>query len=298
MVSHSEPYSLECEVKWALRITAVNKASGCEEIPAGLFKSLKEDVIKVLHSLCQQIWKTWQWPQDWKRSVLISIPKKGSIKECANNQKIALISHASKVMLKILHARLQHYANEELTDVQAGFRKGRGTRDQIVNVHWIKEKPRKFQKTSISVWTTVKPLTVRIMTNGGKLLEKWEYQTILPVSWKTCMWIKKQQLEPCMEQQLIGSRSRKKYDRAVYCHPVCLTYMLSKSWLQSPSAVILEPPKIKSFTVTIVSPSICHEVMGPYAVIEAMKLKDACSLEEKLRPTSTAYLKQETLLFQ
>ena len=156
--------------------------------------------------------------------------------------------------------------------------------------------PRKIS-TSVSL-SMLKPLALWIMTNYGKLLERWEYQTILPVSWKTCMWIKKQQLEPCMEQQLIGSRSRKKYDRAVCCHPVCLTYMLSKSWLQSPSAVILEPPKIKSFTVTIVSPSICHEVMGPYAVIEAMKLKDACSLEEKLWPTYTAYLKQETLLFQ
>ena len=106
MVSHPEPDILECKVKWALRSTAVNKASGCDEISAELFKILKDDAIKVLHSLCQQIWKTQQWPQDWKRSILIAIPKKGSTKERANHQTIALISHASKVMLKILHARL------------------------------------------------------------------------------------------------------------------------------------------------------------------------------------------------
>ena len=146
MVSHPEPDILESKVKWALRSTAVNKASGCNEIPAELFKSLKEDAIKVLHSLCQQIRKTQQWPQDWKRSILIPIPKKDSTKECANHLKITLISHASKVMLKILHSRLQHYANQELPDVQAGFRKGRGTRDQIANIHWIIEKAREFQK--------------------------------------------------------------------------------------------------------------------------------------------------------
>ena len=117
VVSHPEPDILECEIKWALRSSAVNKASGCDKIPAELFKSLKEDAIKVLHSLCEQIWKTQQWPQDWKRSILIPIPKKGSTKECANHQTIALISHASKVMLKILHARLQHYVNQELPDV-------------------------------------------------------------------------------------------------------------------------------------------------------------------------------------
>jgi len=131
-VSHAESDILECKVKWTLGSTAVNKANGCDEIPAELFKSLNDDVIKVLHSLCQQIWKTQQWPQDWKRSILIPIPKKGSTKECANHQTVALISHASKVMLKILHARLQHYANQEL--VQVGFRKVRGTRQQIASI--------------------------------------------------------------------------------------------------------------------------------------------------------------------
>ena len=111
-----------------------------------LFKTLKDDAIKVFHSICQQIWKTKQWPQDWKRSILISIPKKGSTKECANHQTIALISYASKIMLKILHVRLQHYVNQELPDVQAGFRKGRGTRYQIDNIRWIIEKAREFQK--------------------------------------------------------------------------------------------------------------------------------------------------------
>ena len=123
------------EVTWALRGTAVNKAIEGNEIPAELFKSLKEDAVKVLHSLCQQIWKTQQWPQDWKRSILIPIPKKGSTKERANHQTIALIFHASKVMLKILHARLQHYVDQELPDVRAGFIEGRGTRDQIANIH-------------------------------------------------------------------------------------------------------------------------------------------------------------------
>ena len=111
-----------------------------------LFHILKDDAVKVLHSICQKIWKTQQWPQDWKRSVFISIPKKGDAKECSNYRTIALISHASKVMLKILQARLQQYMNRELPDDQAGFRKGRGTRDQIVNIRWIMEKAREFQK--------------------------------------------------------------------------------------------------------------------------------------------------------
>ena len=137
VVSHPEPDILEGLVKWALGSTAINKASRCDRIPVELFKTLKDDAIKVLHSLCQEIWRTQKWPQDWKRSILIPISKKGSTKECANHQTTALISHASKVMLKILDARLQHYVNQELPDVQAGFRKGRGTRIQIANVRWI-----------------------------------------------------------------------------------------------------------------------------------------------------------------
>ena len=107
---------------------------------------LKDDVVKVLHSICQQMWKTQPWPQDWKRSVFIPFPKKGNAKECSNYQTIALISHASKVMLKILQARLQQYVNHEFLVVQAGFRKGRGTRDQLVNIRWIIKKAREFQK--------------------------------------------------------------------------------------------------------------------------------------------------------
>ena len=127
----------------------MNKASGGDGIPAELPKIQKDDGIKVLHSLCQQVWKTQQWPQDWKRSVFISIPKKGNTKECSNYHTIALISHASKVMLKILQARLQQYVNQKVSDVQAGFRKGRGTRDQIVSIRWIMEKAREFQKKQL-----------------------------------------------------------------------------------------------------------------------------------------------------
>ena len=123
VVSLPESYILECKIKWVLRSTDVNKASGCNEIPADLFKSLKFDAIKVLHSLCQQLWKTQQWPQDWKKAVLIPIPKKGSTKECANPQTIALIFLASKAKLKILHARLQHYTNQKLPMFKLGLEK-------------------------------------------------------------------------------------------------------------------------------------------------------------------------------
>ena len=134
--------------------------------------------MQVLHSICQQSWKTQQWPQDWKRSVFIPIPKKGNAKECSNYRTIVLISHATKVMLKILQARLQQYVNRELPDVQAGFRKGRRTRDQIANIRWIMEKAREFQKRSISALLTMpKPLTVWITINCGKFFKRWEYQT-------------------------------------------------------------------------------------------------------------------------
>ena len=124
----------------------MNKASGGDGIPAELFQILKDDAMKVLHSICQQIWKTYQWPQNWKRSVFIPIPKKGNAKECSNYCSIALISHASKVKLKILQARLQQCVNHELPNIQDGFQKGRGTRDQIANIHWIIKKAREFQK--------------------------------------------------------------------------------------------------------------------------------------------------------
>jgi hypothetical protein len=146
VITHLEPDILECKVKWALGSITVNKASGGDGIPVGLLQIQKDDAVKALHSICQQIWKTQQWPQGWKRSVFIPIPKKGNTKKCSYYRTIALISHASKVMLKILQARLQQYVNCELPDVQAGFRKGRGTRNQIANICWIIAKAREFQK--------------------------------------------------------------------------------------------------------------------------------------------------------
>ena len=143
VITDLQPDILGCEVKWAVESITMNKASGCDGIPVELFQSLKDDAVKVLHSICQQIWRTWQWPQDWKRSVFIPVPKKGNAKECSNYHTIALIPHTSEVMLKILQARLQQYVNRELPDVQAGFRKGRGTRDQIANIRWIIEKAKR-----------------------------------------------------------------------------------------------------------------------------------------------------------
>ena len=178
MITHLEPDILECEVKWALGSITTNKASRGDGIPVELVQILKDDAVKVLHSICQQIWKTQQWPQDWKRSVFIPVPKKGNAKECSNYRTIALISHACKVMLKILQARLQQYANHELSDVQAGLRKGRGTRDQIGNIHWPIKKQESSRKISTSaLLTTPKPLIVWITTNCRKFLKRWEYQT-------------------------------------------------------------------------------------------------------------------------
>ena len=137
VIIYLEPDILECEVKWTVGSITMNKASGGDGLPVELFQILKDDAVKGLHSICQQIWKTQQWPQDRKRSVFIPIPKKDTAKECSNYCTIALISHASKVMLKILQVRLQQSVNRELPHVQADFRKRRGTRDQIVNIRWI-----------------------------------------------------------------------------------------------------------------------------------------------------------------
>ena len=146
MITHLEPDILEGQVKWALASITANKASGGAGIPVELFQILKDDAVKVLHSICQQIWKTQQRPQDWKRAVFVPIPMKGNAKECSNHHTIALFSHTSKVMLKCLQARLQQYVNHEFPDVQGGFRKGRGTRDQIVNILWIINRAGEFQK--------------------------------------------------------------------------------------------------------------------------------------------------------
>ena len=146
MITHLEPDILECEVKWALGNITMNKASGGVGISVELFQILKDDAVKVLHSICQQIWKSQQWPQDWIRSVFIPVPKKGNAKGCSKCRTLVVISHASKVMLKIFQARLQLYMNRELSDVQAGFRKGRRTRDQIANICWIIKKLRVPEK--------------------------------------------------------------------------------------------------------------------------------------------------------
>ena len=146
VITHLEPDTLECKVKQVLGCITTNKPSGGDGIPVELFQILKDDAVKVLHLICQQIWKTQQWPQEWKRSVFIAIQNKGKVKESSNYCIIVLMSHASKVMLKILQARLQQQGNPELPDVQAGFRKGKGTRYQIPNIHWIIKKAREFQK--------------------------------------------------------------------------------------------------------------------------------------------------------
>ena len=185
-----------------LRKHHYEQSCGGDRSPVELFQILKDDALKVPPSICQQIWKTQQWPQDWKRSVFIPIPKKGNAKNSSNCWTIALISHASKVMLKILQARLQKYVNRELPDVQAGFRKGRGTRDQIANIRWIMEKQESSRKTSISALLTMpKPLTMWITINCGQFWKRWEYQTTWPASWEICMQVRKQQLELDMEQQ-------------------------------------------------------------------------------------------------
>ena len=131
VITHLEPDILECEVRWALESITMNKASGGDGIPVELFQILKDDAVKVPHLMCQQIWKTQQWPQDWKRSVFIPIPKKGNAKEFSNYRTIARISHAKKVLLKILQARIQQYMKHEISDVQPGFRKGKGTRVKL-----------------------------------------------------------------------------------------------------------------------------------------------------------------------
>ena len=147
-------------------------------------------------------WNTQQWSQDWKRSVFIPIPNKVNAKECLNHHTIVLISQTSKIMLKILQAKFQQYVNQELPDAEVGFWKGRCTRDQIANICWIMEKAKEFQKkrSTSSLSTVSKPLTVWITTCCGKFLKRWEYPTTFPVSWVTCMWVKKQQLELYMEQ--------------------------------------------------------------------------------------------------
>ena len=176
MITYLEPDILECEVKWALESITTNKASGGDGIPVELFQILKDDAVKVLHSICQQIWKTQQWPQDWKRSVFIPIPKKGNAKECSNYCTIALISHASKVMLKIVQARLQQYMNFQMFKLV--LEKAEEPDIKLPTSAGSSKKQESSRKTSISALLTMpKPLTVWIRTNCGKFLKRWEYQT-------------------------------------------------------------------------------------------------------------------------
>ena len=169
VITHLEPDILECEVKWSLENISTNKARGSDGIPVELFQILKDDAVKVLHSICQQIWKTQQWPQDWKKSVFIPIPKKGNAKECSNYRTIALISQASKVMLEILQVRLQQYMNCELPDVHAGFIKAEEPEIKLPTSAGSWKKQDSSRKTPISALLTMpKPLTVWITINRGK----------------------------------------------------------------------------------------------------------------------------------
>ena len=169
VITHLEPDILECEVKWALGSITMNKGSGDDEIPFELFQILKDDAVKVLHSICQQIWKTQPWSQDWKRSVFIPTPKKGNAKECSNYHTSALISHASKVMLNILQARFQQYVNREFPDVQAGFKKAEEPEIKLPTSAGSWKKQESSRKTSISALLTMpKFLTVWITMNCGK----------------------------------------------------------------------------------------------------------------------------------
>ena len=182
----------------------VNKASGGDGVPAELFQILKDDAVKVLHSICQQIWKTQQWPQNWKRSVFILMPKRSNAKECSGYYTIVLILHASKVMLKILQIRLQQYMNWEIPDVQAGFGKGRRTRDQNANICRIIDEARKFQKNIHFCFIDYTKAFECITTNCGKFLNSGNTRPPCPSPEKP-LQVEKQQLEPDMEQ-LTGSK--------------------------------------------------------------------------------------------
>ena len=199
----------------ALGSTTMNKTIGGDGIPVELFQILKDDAVKVLHSTCQQIWKTQQWSQDRKSSVFIPFPKKGNAKECSNYHTIARISYARKLMLKILQACPQQYVNPELPDVQAGFRKGRGTRDQIANIHWIIEKSKRVPEKQCFV-DYAKAFGSMDHDKLWKVLQEMGPDH-LTCHLKNLYAVKKQQLELDMEQQT-GSKSGKEYIKAVYCH--------------------------------------------------------------------------------
>ena len=208
----------------------MNKASGGDRIPVELFQILKDDVVKVLRPICQQIWKTQQWPQDWKRSVFIIIPKKGNAKECRNYCTIALISHARKVMLKILQARLQQYVNHELPDVQAGFQKGRGTRDQIVNIHWIIEKAREFQKNIYFHFNDyAKAFDCVDHSKVWEILKEMRIPNHLTCLLRNLYAGQEATVRTGHGTTQNGSKLGKEYIKVAYYHPAYLTYMQSTS---------------------------------------------------------------------
>ena len=205
------------------------KASGGDGIPVELFQILKDDAVKVLHSICQHIWKSQQWPQDWKRSVLIPIPKKGNAKECSNCRTTALIPCASKVTLKILQARLQQYVNCELPDIQAKFRKGRETRDEIANIHWIIKKAREFQKNIYFCFINcAKAFDCMDHNILWKILIEMKIPDHLTCLLRNLYTGQETKLEPHMEQRT-RSKLGKEYVKPVYCHSAYLTYMQSTS---------------------------------------------------------------------
>ena len=203
VIAHLEPDILECEVKWALGSITMNKASGGDGISVELFQILKDDAVKVLHSTWQQIWKTQQWPQYWKRSVFIPIPKKGNAKECPNYCTIAVISHTSKVMLKILQARLFNSTwTRNFQMFKLDLEKAEEPDIKLPTSTGSWKKQESSRKTSISALLAApKPLTVWITINCGKFWKRWEYQTTCSASWEICMQVRKQQLELDMEQQ-------------------------------------------------------------------------------------------------
>ena len=227
---HLEPDILECKVKWALGSITTNKAREGDGIPVELFQILKDDAVKVQHSICQQICKIQHWPQDWKRSVFIPIPKKGNAKECSNYHTIALISHTSKLMLKILQGRLQWYMNHELPDVQARFRKGRATRDQIANIHWIIKIAREFQKNIYFCFINrTKAFDCVDHNRLWKLLQEMGIPDHLTCLLRNLYAGQEATVRTGQMEQQTGSKLGKEYVKSVYCHPAYLTYMQSTS---------------------------------------------------------------------
>ena len=210
----------------------MNKTSAGDGIPVELFQVLKDDAVKVLHSICQKIWKAQQGPQDWKRSVFIPIPKKGNAKECSNYHTVALFSHASKVMLRILKARLQQYVNCEIPNVQAVFRKGRGTRNQIANIRWIfgkKKKQESSRKASTSAIDYTKAFDCVNHNKLWKILKEVGIPDHLTCLLRNLYAGQETTVRTEDIEQQTDSKLGKEYIKAVYCHPAYITYMQSIS---------------------------------------------------------------------